>query len=200
MNKQLFIDMDGTLCRFHDTDHSYIERMWEEGFYKNLKPFEQFVEAISLCMERNPSMNVYILSAYLDTEPPFVRLEKTEWLRKQLPQLPEYHKIFVPAGTNKACYLSGVSSNCYLIDDYNKNLREWESAGGTAIKFINDINNKGLGAYGGEKGKLWGGRSIDYSNSVMEICLEIERLTELKKINKKTENQKNYNKSQQRFK
>ena len=47
MAKRIYIDMDGTLCRFHDAEHKYIEQMWEKGFYANLQPFEEFVKAIS---------------------------------------------------------------------------------------------------------------------------------------------------------
>ena len=35
MSTKLFIDMDGTTCRFHD-EVQYLERMFEEGFFKNL--------------------------------------------------------------------------------------------------------------------------------------------------------------------
>lgn len=174
MNKKIYIDMDGTLCRFHDTEHRYIEQMWEPGFYQGLKPFEEFLKGISLCMERNPDAEFYILSAYLDTEPPFVREEKRAWLHEHLPQLPEEHMIFVPAGQDKALFLDTFTADCYLIDDYNKNLREWEDAGGTAIKFINDINNRGLGAYGGEKGSLWNGFSVSYHQLAEETCSNIE--------------------------
>lgn len=175
MPKKVFIDMDGTLCRFHDTEKQYIERMWEKGFYIGLKPFEEFLQAVSLCIERNPGTQFYILSAVLETEPPFAEDEKREWLHTHLPQLSDDNMIFVPAGSDKSLYFGQIDTDCYLIDDYNKNLFEWRRSGGTAIKFINDINNKGLGAYGGEKGHLWNRESIHYNASAMEICLQIEQ-------------------------
>lgn len=179
MSKRIYIDMDGTLCRFHDTEHHYIEEMWEEGFYINLKPFEEFLQAVSLCIDRNPDTEFYILSAVLDTEPPFAVAEKREWLHKYLPQLSDDQMIFVPAGTDKSAYLGEVDKDCILIDDYNKNLNEWQNSGGTAIKFINDINNKGLGAYGGEKGNLWDGEALHYENSAMDTCLQIEQFANI---------------------
>ena len=54
MSKKIYIDMDGTLCRFHDTEHQYIEAMWIQGFYNNLKPFENFLNGLSLCIDRSP--------------------------------------------------------------------------------------------------------------------------------------------------
>lgn len=169
--------MDGTLCRFHDTEHNYIERMWEQGFYLNLKPFEELVKAVSLCIRRNPDTDFYILSAVLETEPPFAADEKRKWLHKYLPQISDDKMIFIPAGADKAQFIDQIDESCYLIDDYNKNLREWQSSGGTAIKFINDINNRGLGAYGGEKGGLWDGRKIKYNGYPIELCMQIEHYT-----------------------
>ena len=175
MSKMLFIDMDGTLCRFHDSEHKYIEAMWTPGFYIGLKPFDNLVSAISQLIKRNPDTQVYILSAVLDTEPPFAEAEKREWNHKYLPQIPNQNLIFVPAGADKSQYIGEINADCVLIDDYNKNLRQWERAGGVSIKFINDINNRGLGAYGGEKGGLWDGRSVNHDVYPIELCKQIER-------------------------
>lgn len=38
---------------------------------------------------------------------------------------------------------------CYLLDDYNKNIYEFIHAGGRGIKFHNDVNHRGLGTFGG---------------------------------------------------
>lgn len=179
MSKKIYIDMDGTLCRFHDTEHQYIEAMWIQGFYNNLKPFENFLNGLSLCIDRNPDEEFYILSAVLDTEPPFAEREKREWLHRYLPQLTDEQMIFTPAGADKSKFIGEINSDCCLIDDYNKNLNEWQRSGGTAIKFINDINNRGLGAYGGEKGNLWSGLSIEHNQSSMDICLQIEQYSQI---------------------
>lgn len=185
MSKRIYIDMDGTLCRFHDQEHQYIEKMWEPGFYIGLKPFEEFLNAVSLCIDRNPTTEFYVLSAILDTEPPFAAAEKREWLHRHLPQINDEHMIFTPAGVDKAEYVDNINADCYLIDDYNKNLTEWQQSSGTAIKFINDINNRGLGAYGGEKGPLWDGMSIRYDQSAMTICLELEQLARIERSEEK---------------
>lgn len=39
---RIFVDMDGTLARFHD-ENLYLERMFEKGFFRDLKPFENAV-------------------------------------------------------------------------------------------------------------------------------------------------------------
>lgn len=185
MSKQVYIDMDGTLCRFHDTEHKYIEAMWEQGFYLNLKPFENLVEAINLFKTRNPHIELYILSAVLDTDPPFIAEEKRQWLQEHLPEIQNENIIFVPAGADKSEYIKKINSECFLIDDYNKNLRDWSAAGGHSIKFQNDINNKGLGAYGGESGHIWDGECIKYNDNPTQICVSIEYA--MKIIDKKQE-------------
>jgi hypothetical protein len=35
-----------------------------------------------------------------------------------------------------------INQDCILIDDYNHNLKEWASNGGTAVKYVNGINDK----------------------------------------------------------
>lgn len=53
-----------------------------------------------------------------------------------------------------------------MIDDYNKNLLEWQKAGGTSVKAKNNINHKGL------HGELWKGEIIDVVNGDVysDIC------------------------------
>lgn len=170
MCKRLFLDMDGTLARFHDVDKTFIEAMWQQGFYVGLKPFENMVEAVRIFMKDHPEVEVYVLSAVLDTEPPFVVAEKNVWLDRYLPEVPLERRIFTQAGHNKAEYIGTVGPGDYLLDDYNKNLREFEVAGAHAIKFRNDVNHQGKGAYGGECGPLWAGSMVSYDSAPGDIA------------------------------
>lgn len=176
MKKRLFLDMDGTLARFHDVDKTYIEAMWQQGFYVDLKPFENIVAAVKLFIREHPEVDVYILSAVLDTEPPFVEEEKNAWINKYLPEIPKERRIFTRAGHNKADYIGGVGSGDYLLDDYNKNLHEFKSAGANAIKFRNDVNHQGKGAYGGEKGALWTGAMVSYDDAPEVIAQQLSEI------------------------
>lgn len=177
MKKAVYIDMDGTLARFHDADKMFIEAMWTPGFYVNLKPFEEFVEAVKLFIKQNPDVDVYVLSAVLDTEPPFVVGEKNAWLDKYLPEIDKEHRIFTRAGEDKSDYIDMQACECFLIDDYNKNLYEFEAAGGTSIKFHNDVNHRGLGEFGGSKGNLWEGAIVHYDSSPEVTCMWLEGFT-----------------------
>ncbi len=172
--KALYIDMDGTLARFHDADKAFIEAMWTPGFYVNLKPFENICEAVRQFIKHNPDVDVYVLSAVLDTEPPFVVDEKNVWLDNHLPEIDKEHRIFTRAGEDKSQYIDMESCECFLLDDYNKNLYEFEAAGGVSIKFHNDVNHKGLGEFGGSKGKLWEGAIVHYDKVPELTCLQLE--------------------------
>lgn len=139
---RLFVDMDGTLARFHD-EVQYLERMFEKGFFLGLKPFEEAVEAINSLAAADNDCEVFILSAAIDGEPPYCR------------DIDREHRIFTQTGVPKIEYIpGGVSESDILWDDYNKNLEEWQAAGGTAVKCHNNINHKGL------IGTLWQGALV----------------------------------------
>ena len=122
--------------------------MWEKGFFLNLKPFRSVVRAINTLAKRK-DIEVFILSSCISEQ---CREEKKEWLKKYLPRIPESHYILVEMGCNKAlCIGHPISHEDVLLDDYNKNLEEWQLAGGHAIKLVNNINHKGL------IGPLWQG-------------------------------------------
>ena len=165
---RLLVDMDGTLARFHD-EAQYIERMYEEGFFRDLKPFENMVEGIRLFMRQHPDTEVYVVSAKLAEDAPFCVSEKNAWLDKYLPEVDDSHRLFTDPGRSKAEYIpGGVSKNDYLLDDYNRGLNMFLYDGGSAIKCHNNINQRGLGAHGGEVGRMWMGPMVHTDD---EPCL-----------------------------
>lgn len=177
--KTIFFDIDGTLARFHDTEHNYIEAMWQQGFYKNLEPFENIVEAVNYLSKRSEKygIKIAVMSAYLDTDPPFVQKEKMEWIHQYLPNVNDIR--LVPAGSDKSEFIHNNETEAWLVDDYNKNLIEWEKQGFHSIKFVNDVNDQGRGAYGGEAGKLWNGNRIFYNSSPKQIVQRISDIMDL---------------------
>ena len=179
---RIFVDMDGTLARFHD-EQLYLERMCEKGFFAGLKPFDNAVEAIKHIIDNRPNVDVYVLSAAITT--PYCLAEKNAWLDKYLPNIDKEHRIFVEnLSTAKSLCVPGsymykddngkyhnkIFKNDILIDDYNKNLEEWGRDGGTAIKAKNNINHKGL------HGELWKGDLIDITDTAESI---VERMTKI---------------------
>lgn len=174
--KALYVDIDGTLARFHDADKMFIEAMWTPGFYRELRPFENLVEAVRMFIRKHPEVEVFALSAVLDTDPPFVVGEKNAWLNHYVPEIGESNRIFTRAGEDKSKCLDMEQYECHLLDDYNKNLYEFEAAGGHSIKFHNDVNHRGLGEFGGSKGNLWAGDLVHHYDSPEKICRDLEEM------------------------
>ena len=170
---RLFVDMDGTLARFHD-QVNYLERMFEKDFFRDLEPFENMVEAIKLFIQEHPNVEVFILSARVNGEPPYCEEEKNAWMDQYLPEIDRAHRIYTEVGKSKAEYIpGGVGKNDYLLDDYNKGLNLWLYDGGSAIKCHNNINQRGLGAYGGSAGMLWIGDMVHTNDTPEMICAEL---------------------------
>ena len=161
--KRLFVDMDGTLAKFHDEDR-YLERMFEKDFFRNLSPFENLTQGLNEFSEAYPEIEIFILSATVQGEPPYCQTEKHAWCDKHLPFIDRKHRIFTPVGKNKTEFIpGGIDKNDFLYDDYNKNLEEWQQAGGHSIKCKNNINHKGL------IGSLWQGDIVDNCKTPTDI-------------------------------
>lgn len=166
MKKRLYCDLDGTTCRFHD-EARFLERMWEVGFFLSLRPFLSVVEAID-SIAKSGEIEVFILSSCISVQ---CAEEKRRWVKQHLPHVSESNYIFVDIGENKAlCLGHPVSHNDVLLDDYNKNLEEWQAAGGHSIKLVNNINHKGL------FGPLWEGQCIYERDCKEKIELELLKM------------------------
>ena len=143
---RLFVDMDGTLARFHD-EVEYLERMTESGFFLFLRPFKDVVEGINRFCKEHPECEVYILSSVIGED---CVAEKNAWVDRFLPDIPRKNRLFPLVGTSKAEFVARttgelVCSTDFLLDDYTKNLLEWARDGGTGIKLVNNINRNNGG-------------------------------------------------------
>jgi len=171
--RRLFVDMDGTLARFHD-QVNYLERMYEKDFFRNLTSFENMVAGVRQFIQLYPDVDVYILSAKVIGEPPYCEMEKHAWLDRHLPEIVGERRIFTEMGRPKAEYIpGGLTKNDFLLDDYNKGLNQWLFDGGSAIKCHNNINQRGLGAHGGQRGNLWVGPMVHVDDQPSLIAAEL---------------------------
>lgn len=143
---KIFIDLDGTLARFNI--RNALKRFENEiGFFERLTPYKNIGEIDKMAIKRN----VYIISAS-----PNIRcdLEKMFWIRKYIPNIPIENIVICRVGDNKAEVIKqklGVNINAetYLLDDYTKNLVDWESAGGVGIKRITSVADNSTGKWKG---------------------------------------------------
>lgn len=166
MKKKYFIDMDGTLAKFHEKSN-YLEKMYDRGFFLNLRAYSNMTEAVKLLLERGEE--VYILSSVIDSATAIQ--EKQDWNRMHFGTKENLHSIYtsfnqIKADVVKNCF-GELNKNYILIDDYNRNLEYWKSYGGKAVKFVNDFNDKGC------VGILWNGLRIRYDTSPEELCNQL---------------------------
>ena len=142
---RLFVDMDGTLTRF--LPQASLNDLYQKGYFLNLPPQENVVEAVKIIVKEHPEIEVFALTAFL-ADSGYAYMEKKAWLDAVLPQIDAAHRIFVPNGSDKKQYVRNFSEMDVLLDDHTPNLNRWAPARG--IKLINDINNKN-GSWKGEK-------------------------------------------------
>lgn len=159
MDKQrLFIDMDGTLAEWRNIKFSAditkpediaeaINKLNEililPGYYISLTPHQNVVDMANKLIEED-ELDIYIITCVMNPDDPKgPAYEKREWNKKEIPGLKDDHVIIVPNGEDKTKYIpGGMRKGDMLLDDYTKNLKDFERAGGWGIKLLNDINEK----------------------------------------------------------
>lgn len=140
--QRLFVDMDGTLAVFNPVDT--LEKLYEKGYFFNLKPQMNVIDGIRYIIRNNPEIEVFILSAVL-SDSIYAIPEKNAWLDKYLPEIDEKHRLYPKCEENKKEFLEhkqgGIDPNDFLLDDYSKNLHSWDPPA-KGIKVMNGINGK----------------------------------------------------------
>lgn len=170
---RLFVDLDGTCAEWRNIElkvESYEDKekvmsklnrlLLSPGYFLSLSPYRNVCKAVdNLAKERE----VYILSCAIYKDGvPNPESEKRQWIKEFLPHVPEDHIIIVPDGKDKTKFIEGgVQAFDVLLDDYSKNLRDFEAAGGVGVKLLNDVNES--------KGS-WRGSAVskDAASSVIE--------------------------------
>lgn len=138
IKKRLFIDMDGTLAEFKNVDT--LETLYEKGYFEKLQPQVTVVEAVRLIIQQCPDIEVFVLSAVL-SDSPYALEEKNTWLDMYLPEIDAAHRLFPACGTDKKEAIEGeITERDFLLDDYTKNLNDWEPPA-RGIKLLNGINH-----------------------------------------------------------
>ena len=117
---KLFLDLDGSLAKFNSKRNALKRFAIEEGFFANLQPYK-YIECIN-DLATNENINVYIIS-------------------KHLGNIPQKNICFSRLGENKAEIIKQklnitIDKTCLLLDDYTKNLIEWQNNCGIGIKRI----------------------------------------------------------------
>ena len=129
----------GVEAEFHAKDqHLEKDQKWEmlkqvPKFWANLEPMPDGMTLWKFIKQYDP----YILSTPSRRMPRSIP-EKREWIRKHLGSV---SKIYLVPRERKQDYAKNESGRPnVLIDDYAKNIEEWEAKGGIGVRHINSLN------------------------------------------------------------
>lgn len=151
MYKNYYIDMDGVLAKYDRSAYTgenplYLQK--NKHYFRDLEPDRKMLEFVDTIHNRSryTGDNIYILTSLPGNGAIFNEHfhDKITWIAKWLPYINiDNILISVTSKRDAVEYIHNhqLSENDILIDDYNKNLSEWTEAGGTAIKYINGLNN-----------------------------------------------------------
>ena len=135
--RRLFVDLDGTCALWQPVAE---EELYEQGYYRNLPPYENVVKAVNELAQENSDIEVYVLSKYL-TGSKYALKEKQEWVKEHLPNIPAENQIYVPYSKDKKDLIpGGLRETDYLLDDFTDNFNGWQPPA-KAVKLLNGINN-----------------------------------------------------------
>ena len=156
---KIFLDLDGTLAKFNV--RNALERFdKEEGFFTRLKAYKN-IEIVNELAKNN---NLFVISASPNEQ---ADKDKLEWLSKYLPNIQLDNITICRLGQNKGQviqdkYNIAINNSCYLLDDYTKNLVEWENLGGIGIKRLTRVSDNST--------KKWKGLTLKDLKELQLIC------------------------------
>ena len=147
-----FFDMDGVLGVYERDAYVPPAFKWKtlgQHYFLHVKPDEKAVKLFELLSD-TPGINTFILTAVLNNGPICLEQinDKIQWTREHVRNV-DISKQFIPTVSNKTRTIQAMlfqnenhlSPSDVLLDDYNPNLKAWQDAGGTAIKYLNGLNN-----------------------------------------------------------
>lgn len=143
---KLFIDLDGTVAKFNVKNA--LKRFDNEvGFFAKLGAYKG-IEVLDQLAKTN---QVFVISASPNEQ---ADLDKMVWLQKYLPNIRVENITLCRIGENKAQIIKSkynidIDNNCYLLDDYTKNLVEWVACGGVGIKRLTSVADNSTGKWKG---------------------------------------------------
>lgn len=148
----VFFDMDGVLTIYERDAYRAPDYKWRQldgHYFRSVKPDQKAIEVFRI-LSNTANVNTFVLTAVLNEGPIMLEqiTDKIQWLNDHMPEV-DPSKQFIPSVSAKNRTIQAVlfqnkdhlSPSDILIDDYNPNLLDWADAGGTAVKYINQLNH-----------------------------------------------------------
>ena len=157
---KIYFDMDGVLANFNKgvidllhlkpmnqsdpfdykkTNALYAKMRTVDHYYDKLEPIQEAVDLLLELYEKYGD-DVQILTAIPKPHRGIITAseDKINWTKRLIS---DKIKINICYRAEKTNFCTGA--DCILIDDYDKNIREWEALGGTGILYTNieDVKN-----------------------------------------------------------
>lgn len=130
----IYVDMDGVQAVYGFGDS--VEEMATPGYFRERPAQQNMVDTVRR-LQGDQRYHVVVLSSVFSDR--HSAQDKVWWLEEQ--GLGDVETCFVPCGERKCDYVEKEGVNI-LVDDFSRNLFEWESMGGNfhGIKFLNEKN------------------------------------------------------------
>ncbi len=151
MDRNYYFDIDGVIAIYHLEDYlgenpRYLRK--NEHYFRNLNPDRTMLEVVDQMHQRScyTGDHIYLLTS-LPIEGSIFNEhfhDKIAWVNHWLPNLDiSAILISITSKRDAAEYINNhkLSEKDILIDDYNKNLKDWAHHGGVAVKYCNGINS-----------------------------------------------------------
>jgi 5'(3')-deoxyribonucleotidase len=135
MNKIIiYCDMDGVLADFDKVPNAVARYKNEPNFFYDLEPINENVNAIKQLIAKDYLVKILSKSPHENADN-----DKRKWLAKYLPEIKNKNIIFARPHERKIDFVNELEKNfSLLLDDYEKNIQEWRSENGIAIKITKE--------------------------------------------------------------
>lgn len=169
-----YFDMDGVLVKYDYGAYEGNEPVYKKiggHYFRHLQPEVNMLAAFNKLCIQAPD-DVYVLTSV--SEGTQIKneqiIDKLLWLTENAPKF-DIGSHFIATSSSKRNTIADIkgmpiTKKDVLIDDYNPNLFKWMSAGGIAIKCINEINSS----------DSWPGMYININEDADSILTELKNI------------------------
>ena len=148
---QIYCDMDQVLVNFLGGANKVLTAQGLQPFQQGEKDvtWEALSKVPKFWANLEPMPDAMMLWRYIKPHQPYIlstpskrmvtcKPEKLEWIRKHLGNVEQIY--LVPRENKQKFAVTSDGTPNLLIDDYEKNIKEWVAKGGIGIRHINSMN------------------------------------------------------------